>query len=166
MNEKIIEQENTQIQSNNIKAQNIEIKDERIEMQKMKIKSNAYTILSNLILISVLIQKFFFNTSNEQYMIEFICFIIASAYIIIKKITLGIDMKSTEQKTTTKLLLDSLLFSLVATIILAFLSGEDSTILLVYFIVFMAITFIGSYLISYFTKKKQNEIIAELDKDV
>ncbi len=165
MNNKTIEKEKPQVQSDDIKTGNTEIKDERIELQKIKIKSNAYTILANLILVSVVIQKFFFNAPDEQYMFEFICFIIASIYIVIKNITLGIDTKSNKPQTTTRLLLNSLLLSLVATIVFAFLSGENSKILLIFFIAFMAFTFIGNYLIYYFTKKKQDEIISELDKE-
>ncbi len=166
MNNQTVEKEKTQIHSLDIMTENTEVKDERIEFQKIKIKSEAYTILTILLLASIVIQKFFLNAPDEQYMIELICFIIASAYIIIKNITLGIDTNLNKPQQMSKLLLNSLLHSLVATILFAILTGEDSKTLLIFFIAFMAFTFIGNKLVYFYTKKKQNEIIAELDKDM
>lgn len=68
------------------------IQDERIIFQKQKIGSDAFGIVFFGLLISVLLQQFVFEATFSQYAAEFILFVVAAIYIIVRNIMVGIDL--------------------------------------------------------------------------
>lgn len=65
------------------------IQDERIIYQKRKIGSDAFGILYFGLIVSILIQQFMFDAAFSQYAAEFILFMVAAIYVVIRSILVG-----------------------------------------------------------------------------
>lgn len=68
------------------------IEDERIAAQRRKIQSDACGILLIVLLVSTLVQQYVFDAPFSQYAVEFVCFVGASIYIVIRNIISGNDL--------------------------------------------------------------------------
>jgi len=67
----------------------VKIQDERIVSQKRKIGSDAFGIIYFGLIISILLQQFMFDAPFSQYAAEFVLFMVAAVYIIVRNIIVG-----------------------------------------------------------------------------
>lgn len=158
-----------------MKKQNLQ--DERVVAQRRKINSEAYGILMIVLLCSMLVQQFLLNAPFEQYAVEFIGFFGMSIYMIIRYMTLGLDIYGEGKRAKAIPFVNSIVAGIVVTAINGVLNytqyaeqyKEDG---IGYFIAVLAVTFISatvstfvvlSYL-NYLNKKKQAKIQKKLDE--
>ena len=159
-----------------MKKQNLQ--DERVVAQRRKINSEAYGILMIVLLGSMLVQQFLLNASFEQYVAEFICFFGMSLYMIVRYMTLGLNIYGEGKRANAITFVNSIVAGIVVTAINGVLNytkyaeqyKEDG---IGYFIAALAVTFISatvpvflvlSYL-NYLNKKKQAKIQKQLDEE-
>lgn len=79
----------------------VNIQDERIVFQKRKIGSDAFGIIYFGLIISILLQQFMFGAPFSQYAAEFVLFMVAAVYIVVRNIIVGNNLfgdSSNEQK--------------------------------------------------------------------
>lgn len=154
------------------------MQDERVSSQRRKIYSEAYGILMMVLSASVLVQQFIFNAPFEQYAVEGICFFGISVYVLIRYMTLGLDIFGEGKSARTIPLLTSLTVGVTVTAVNGVLNyiryadhyKEDGIFL---FIAVLIITFISATVFSfvllsflnYLNKKKQAKIQKQLDAD-
>lgn len=159
-----------------MKKQNTQ--DERVLAQRRKIQSDAYGILIIVLLISIPVQQFLLNAPFEQYAVEFICFFGMSIYMIVRYLTLGINIYGEGKRAKSIPLVNSIITGIVVTVINGVLNytkyGEhyqkDG---IGYFIAVLAITFISTTVFAfvvlsffnYLNKKKQEKIQKHLDEE-
>ncbi|WP_312940526.1 DUF6773 family protein [Oscillibacter sp.] len=159
-----------------MKRQNTQ--DERIAAQRRKINSDAYGILMAVLLISILVQQFFLNAPFKQYAVETICFFGMSFYMIVRYMTLGLDLYGEGKHAKGMLLVNSLVAGTAVTAINGVLNYTQYAERykadgMGYFIAVLAITFISATvctfavqaLFDYLNKKKQAKIQKQLDED-
>ncbi|MEA4926994.1 MAG: DUF6773 family protein [Syntrophomonadaceae bacterium] len=93
------------------------LQDERILAQRRKISSEAYGLLMMVLLVSILVQQYLFNAPFEQYAVEFICFFGISIYVLIRNLTLGINIFGEGKNAQRMPLLNSLVAGSMVTVI-------------------------------------------------
>ncbi|MGI6706633.1 MAG: DUF6773 family protein [Clostridia bacterium] len=158
-----------------MKKQNLQ--DERVVAQRRKINSEAYGILMTALFCSILVQKFLLNAPFEQYAVEFICFIGMSLYLMIRHLTLGLNIYGEGKRAKTIPIMNGIVTGIVVTAITGVSNytqyaehyKEDG---IGYFIAVLAITFISAtvfsfvvlYCFHYLNKKKQARIQKQLDE--
>jgi hypothetical protein len=158
-----------------MKNQNLH--DERVVAQRRKITSEAYGILMFVLLSSIVIQQFLLNAPFEQYAVEFISFFGISIYIIIRYMTLGLDLYGEGKRSKAIPFVNSIVTGLVVAAITGFLNykqyseqyEEDG---IIYFIAVLAITFISAAVsafvvlsfLDHLNKRKQAKIQKHLDE--
>ncbi|PRR80189.1 hypothetical protein CLLI_05730 [Clostridium liquoris] len=158
-----------------MKKQNLQ--DERVVAQRRKINSEAYSILMVALFCSMLVQQFLLNAPFKQYAVEFICFFGMSIYMIIRYMTLGLNIYSEEKRAKAIPFVNSIVAGIVVTAINGVLNytqyaeqyKEDGR---GYFIAVLAVTFISATLsvffvlscLNYLNKKKQAKIQKQLDE--
>ena len=98
-----------------MKKQNLQ--DERVLAQRRKINSEAYGILMIALLCSVLVQQRLLNAPFEQYAVELICFFGMSLYMIIRYLTLGLDIYGEEKRAKAFPFVNSVVTGIVITTI-------------------------------------------------
>ncbi|WFF71871.1 DUF6773 family protein [Proteiniclasticum sp. QWL-01] len=151
--------------------------DERVVAQRRKINSEAYGILMIVLLCSILVQQFLLNAPFKQYAVEFICFFGMSLYMIIRYMTLGLNIYGEGKRAKALPFVNSIVVGIVVTatngvsnyIQYAEQYKEDG---ISYFIAVLAVTFISAtvscfvvmYSLSYLNKKKQAKIQKQLDE--
>lgn len=141
------------------------IQDERILNQRRKIQSDGFQVLYYILIISVLIQQLILKAPVIQYIIELLCFIGASVYIIISNIRLGNNIISDESR-NKRFYKITLTTGILQIIIITFLNRNESIGDILTNIVVFTCIYIGMiYLLYTFTKRKQDEITKELDRD-
>lgn len=141
------------------------IQDERILNQRRKIQSDGFQVLYYILIISVLIQQLILKAPVTQYIIELLCFIGASVYIIISNIRLGNNIISDEPR-NKRFYKITLTTGILQIIIITFLNHNESIGDILTNIVVFTCVYIGMiYLLYTFTKRKQDEITKELDRD-
>lgn len=154
------------------------IQDERVSAQRRKINSEAYSILMIVLLVSILVQQFLLNAPFEQYAVESICFFGMSLYIIIRYMTLGLNIYGEDKRPKGILFVSSIITGITVTVINGVLNytkyGEryqkDG---IGYFIAVLVVTFITATIfafavmscIHFMNKKKQTKIQKQLDKE-
>jgi hypothetical protein len=152
--------------------------DERVVAQRRKINSEAYGILMIALLGSILVQQFMMNAQFEQYAVEFICFFGMSLYIIIRYMTLGLNLYGEGKRAKAISFVNSIVVGIVVTAINGILNytqyaekyKEDG---IGYFIAVLAVTFISATIpvfgilscLNYLNKKKQAKIQKQLDEE-
>ncbi|MEL7566476.1 MAG: DUF6773 family protein [Dehalobacterium sp.] len=151
--------------------------DERILIQSRKILSEAYSILMIVLLTSILVQQFLFDAPFEQYAVECICFFGVSIYILIRKLTLGINMFGERKPAERMPLMNSIVTGITITVVNGVLNytkyAENYKDKLGFFIITLLITFacatVGSFVmlsfVNYLNNKKQMQIQKKLDKE-
>lgn len=151
--------------------------DERVIAQRRKINSEAYCILMIALLCSILVQQFLLDAPFEQYAVEFICFFGMSLYMIIRYMTLGLNIYGEGKRANAIPFVNSIVAGFVVTAIngvsnytqYAEQYKEDG---MGYFIAVLAVTFISASVsafvvlssLNYFNKKKQARIQKQLDE--
>ena len=144
---------------------NNKIQDERVLNQRRKIQSDGFQILYYVLIISVLIQQLVLKSPVGQYMVELLCFVGASIYIIISNIRLGNNITSGEYR-NKRLYKIAITIGISQVIILVFLNREETLIdILTNIVVFVCAYIGGIYALDIFTKKRQDKIAKELDLD-
>jgi FtsH-binding integral membrane protein len=152
--------------------------DERVVAQRRKIISEAYGILMIALFCSILVQKFLLNAPFEQYAVEFICIFGMSLYLMIRHLTLGLNIYGEGKRAITIPIMNGIVTGIVVTAITGVSSyiqyaehyKEDG---IGYFIAVLAITFTSAtvfsfvvlYCFHYLNKKKQARIQKQLDEE-
>lgn len=155
-----------------------QIQDERVLAQRRKIQSDAYGILIIVLLISILVQQFLLNAPFEQYAVEFICFFGMSIYMIVRYLTLGINIYGEGKRAKSIPLVNSIVTGIVVTAINGVLKytryaeryqddgiGYFIAVLVITFISAAAFAFVVLSFFGYLNKKKQEKIQKRLDED-
>lgn len=161
-----------------MKKQNIQ--DERILSQKRKITSEAFGILWLTLLAFVFVQKFLFNAPFTQYAVEFICFMGASFYILIRSLMLGNNLFYAPENEKKMFAITTLTTALTITVINGvvhyFKYKENFSDNVGMFILTLLITFVSSsvaaivmlFIFHQLNKKRQAQIekvLNEKDRD-
>lgn len=151
------------------------MEDERIIAQKRKIQSDTCSILLIVLLMSTLVQQYIFNAPFSQYAVEFICFVGASIYIVIRNIISGNDLYSTKNNDKKLVVVNSLVTGVVICVITGvsnyirysenFTNGLLLIPLTITFICGTFVAFLGFSSIYFLNKRKQKKISEELDKE-
>lgn len=152
--------------------------DERVLAQRRKISSEAYGILMIALITSILVQQFLFDAQFEQYAAEFICFFGMSIYVIVRYMTLGLNIYGEGKRVKYIPLVSSIVTGLTVMAINGVLNyirysehyKEDG---IGYFIATLAVTFISvtvsAFIIlsclKYLNNRKQEKINKKLDED-
>ena len=140
--------------------------DERVLMQKRKVQSDTFQLLIYFLLISLLVQKFFFNAPLSQIIVELIGVVGSAFYVEIHNLFLGNNAYSSNNITKKKIIKDSVISSLISTVLLVVLAGiTDIQILLILFLACIIFFGSASFLLYYLNIKKQKKIEEELNKD-
>lgn len=140
--------------------------DERILMQKRKVQSDAFQLLIYFLLISLLVQKFFFNAPLSQIIIELIGVAGSAFYVSIRNLLLGNHTYSSNSAIKKEIIKNSVISSLISTILLVVLAGiTDIQVLLISFLACVIVFGSASFLLYYLNIIKQNKIEEELNKD-
>lgn len=159
-----------------MKRQNMQ--DERLSAQRRKINSEAYGILMIVLLASILVQQFLINAPFEQYAVEFICFFGMSIFIIVRYMTLGLNIFGEGKRAKNISLMNGLVAGITVTAINGVLNytryaeqyKEDG---IGFFIATLVVTFISATVfvfgllscLNYLNKKRQSRIQKQLDED-
>jgi uncharacterized membrane protein len=153
------------------------IHDERVITLQRKIQSDGFIIVMIMLLISIIVQLAFFETTLEHYAVELICFIGMGIYLIIRDIIHGNNIFPMSKRFKAMPLLISLGTAFVFTAIqgvwnyFSFLVVYQNNISLFLFgiiIGFISMTvgcFVVWSFISYLIKKRQEKIHKHLDKE-
>lgn len=152
--------------------------DERVLAQRRQINSEAYGILMLVLLVSILVQQFWLNAPFEQYAVEFIGFFGMSVYMIVRYLTLGLNLYGEGKRAKGIILINSIVTGLTVTAISGVLNytryakhyRADG---IGYFIAALAVTFISATILAvmvlsglnYLNRKKQAKIQKALDED-
>lgn len=151
-------------------------KDERVLAQKRKIGSDAFNILWIALIISVLVQQYFFNAPFVQYAVEIVLFIAVSIYIIIRNLIYGNDLFASKKGGQAIVIINSLFCGCTVTIINTILNYMQysetvklpiaiNTVLVggITFISATATAFVGLELMYLANNKKQKNIESHLN---
>ena len=152
--------------------------DERIVTQRRKINSEAFGILMMVLLVSVLVQQLILNAPFEQYAVEIICFFVMSVYLVVRNMTLGLNIYGEGKRAKGISLLNSLTTGIVVTAINGVLNytqyaekyqdngiGYFFAVLGITFISATATVFIVLMSVNYLNKRKQAQIQKQLDDE-
>lgn len=151
------------------------IQDERIIFQKQKIGSDAFGIVFFGLLISVLLQQFVFEATFSQYAAEFILFVVAAIYIIVRNIMVGIDLFGDSAIGQKTVILNCIVTGITIATITTTLNtinfglekmGGVSGVAMTAIITFVSgalITFIGFELLYLINKKRQKHLDDKYD---
>ena len=151
--------------------------DERVVTERRRINSEAFGIVMIVLLGSVLLQQFVFDTPFAHYAFEFICFIIASIYILVRNLMLGNNLFGENVKPKTSIIVRSVIAGLSGAVANGVYRnaqyGEASGGHLREFAASVAIVFICGtlgtlvvlYLIYALNIKKQKQIEKQFDED-
>ena len=155
--------------------------DERVITQRRKVNSEAFGILMIVLIASIFVQEFLLNAPLEQYVVELICFMGMSLYMIIRYVSLGVNIYDDGKPAKSIPLVNSvnsMVVGIVVTVINGVLNHSQyseryTTDGIGFFIAALVFTFISSSiftfavlsLMSYLNKKKQVQIQKRLDED-
>ena len=159
-----------------MKKQNIY--DERVVAQRRKVNSEAFSIIMIVLVASILVQQFLLNAPYEQYVVELICFIGMALYMVIRYMTLGLNIFGEGKQAKAAPFVNSIVTGIVVAVINGVLNyaqyaehyQEDGV---GYFFAILGITFVSATIftfavlscIGYLNKKKQTQIQKLLDAD-
>ncbi|MDF2866204.1 MAG: hypothetical protein K0R72_1022 [Clostridia bacterium] len=153
------------------------IQDERVVAQKQKILSESYVILMIILIISIFIQQNLLNAPFKQYAVEFICFFGISIYILIRNLTLGIDMFGEKKKAKIIALRNSIIAGIAVTVVTGISNyieyAEKYEGKLIFFVISLLITFVSAVictfvvfaLIGFINNMKINQLEKKLDEE-
>lgn len=151
------------------------VTDERVVSQKRIVASGAFQIVMIGLLVSVLVQQYYFKAPFSQYIVEMIIFLFGTAYILIGNILVGNDVFSSKLSGQKIIIINSLITGLVVAIVNSYLNKDLFKLgtgigwagILVTFIAATIFSFLTFELLYIFNKKKQEKMESELfdDKD-
>lgn len=149
------------------------IKDERVLNQRRKIQSDGFQIVFLALLASILIQEYVFKAPFSQYAVEFVLFITASLYIVVRNFISGNDIFDYAKSGHKLVIINSLVCGVAVAAVNAILNENllKAGILSAVFIVvitFLSAAFAAFIVLEIFyriNKKKQENIEAQLNDD-
>lgn len=151
------------------------MEDERIIAQKRKIQSDTCSIVLIMLLMSTVVQQYIFNAPFSQYAVEFVCFLGASIYIVIRNIISGNDLYGTKNNDRKLVVVNSLVSGIIICVIAGtsnyirysekFTNGLLLITLIITFICGTFAAFLGFSVMYFLNKRKQKKISEELDKE-
>ncbi|MDR2909142.1 MAG: hypothetical protein LBU86_04600 [Oscillospiraceae bacterium] len=152
--------------------------DERTAAQLRKISSEAYGLLMITLIVAMLVQQFLLNAPFEQYAGEAICFLGMSIYILVRHLTVGLDIYGGEKRAKCIPIISAIMVGIVVTAVNGISNytqyskhyAHDG---IGYFIAVLAVTFISATVLTfilqaglaYLNKKRQANIQKQLDRD-
>lgn len=146
------------------------IQDERIISQKWKIGSDAFGIIYFGLIVSILLQQFMFNAPFSQYAAEFILFMVAAVYIVVRNIIVGNNLFGDRFKGQKMVIINSIVCGTTITAITTTLNsinfglekmGGERGIALIALMTFISgalVSFIGFEFLYIINKKRQKQI--------
>lgn len=156
----------------------VKFEDERIVVERRKINSEAFGILMIVLLVSSLVQQFWLDAPIEQYVVEMICFLGISIYILIRNMMFGHDLFGEGKLAKYIPLVNSVVTGLVITTINGvcnYIQHKEIyqengislfiAILIITFISVAISTFIVISCLDWLNRKRQAKIMSELDKE-
>lgn len=149
------------------------IKDERVLNQRRKIQSDGFQIVFLALLASILIQEYVFKAPFSQYAVEFVLFITASLYIVVRNFISGNDIFDYAKSGHKLVIINSLVCGVAVAAVNAILNENllKAGVLSAVFIVvinFLSAAFAAFIVLEIFyriNKKKQENIEAQLNDD-
>ncbi|MGI6453039.1 MAG: DUF6773 family protein [Syntrophomonadaceae bacterium] len=151
------------------------IQDERTVAQKRKIGSETCNLLLLALIISILVQQYVYNLPFSHYAAEFICFLGACAYLLVRHIASGNDLYSSKNRRIKFVLLNSLVCGFTICVVTGIANyaryGDNAnpfiwlTTLGITFLSGTLAAFLGFSLVHYLNKRKQQAIENELDEE-
>ncbi|WP_426350311.1 DUF6773 family protein [Alloiococcus sp. CFN-8] len=145
---------------------NLKNDDERTLLLRRKVQSDGFQLIIIYLLLSALIQKFFFKASFNQIAVELIGFLAAALYMIIRSISLGINLNSEGSKSNKNVIKGAILSGLGCCIFLFIFAGKRDLLTLGLISIFTSISYLAtSFLLDYLNKRKQSKIEEELNKN-
>lgn len=154
-----------------------DIQDERIIFQKRKIGSDAFGIVYIGLIVSILVQQFVYDAPFKQYAAEFILFMAAAVYVVVRNITVGHNLFGESGTGQKMVIINSLVcgitISAVTTTLNSISYGMDkmggiSGIALVGLITFISgalVSFIGFQSLHIMNRKRQKQLEDKLTND-
>lgn len=148
----------------------VNIQDERIVFQKRKIGSDAFGIIYFGLIISILLQQFMFGAPFSQYAAEFVLFMVAAVYIVVRNIIVGNNLFGDSSNEQKMVIINSLVCGVTIAAITTTLNsvnfglgkmGGLTGIALTAFITFASgalVSFIGFEFLYIINKKRQKQI--------
>ena len=159
-----------------MKKQNLQ--DERVVAQRRKINSEAYGILMIMLFGSIFVQQYLLKAPFEQYIVEIICFIGMSIYMIARYMMLGLNLYGEGRRAKVFPYANSIVTGIVVTAINGVLNYSQYAEQykadgIGYFFAVLAITFVSATVLTFvillffylWNKKKQEKIQKQLDED-
>lgn len=149
------------------------VKDERVLNQRRKIQSDGFQIVFLALLVSILIQEYVFKAPFSQYAVEFVLFITASLYIVVRNFISGNDIFDYAKSGHKLVIINSLICGVAVAAVNAILNenllkaGVLSAVFIVV-ITFLSAAFAAFIVLEIFyriNKKKQENIEAQLNDD-
>lgn len=148
----------------------VNIQDERIVFQNRKIGSDTFGIIYFGLIISILLQQFMFDAPFSQYAAEFVLFMVAAVYIVVRNIIVGNNLFGDSSNRKKMVIINSLVCGVTIAAITTTLNsvnfglgkmGGSTGIALIAFITFASgalISFIGFEFLYIINKKRQKQI--------
>lgn len=148
----------------------VNIQDERIVSQKRKIGSDAFGIIYFGLIVSILLQQFMFDASFSQYAGEFVLFMVAAVYIVVRNIIVGNNLFGDSFNGQKMVIINSLVCGITITAISTTLNsvnyglekmGGSTGIALIALFTFASgafVSFIGFEVLYIMNKKRQKQI--------
>lgn len=148
----------------------VNIQDERIVSQKRKIGSDAFGIIYFGLIVSILLQQFMFDASFSQYAAEFVLFMVAAVYIVVRNIIVGNNLFGDSFNGQKMVIINSLVCGITITAISTTLNsvnyglekmGGSTGIALTALFTFTSgafVSFIGFEVLYIMNKKRQKQI--------
>lgn len=151
--------------------------DERVLLQKRKIGSDGFQLLLLGLIASIIIQSYIFNAPISQYAVEYILFVCASFYVLIRNLMIGNNIFSSTKRSKNLMVVSSVVCGLTIMVINIvsnyiklgdlIISDIGNTILTsaITFVCGTVSSFIVGLVLYSINKKRQSQIENMLNKD-
>lgn len=157
---------------------NHNMRDERVVSQRLKINNEAYGIIMVVLIVSILIQQFLLDAPFTQYAAEFIAFFGISIYVIVRNMTLGLNLFGDGKRAKKIPWINSIVLGMTVTAINGILNYSKYSEhyqadgiwlflagLLIMFVSVSALCFALLFFLNYLNRKRQKKIDEQLDED-
>ena len=153
------------------------IYDERTMQLRQKINSDALALLLYVLLAAIVVQQFVFGAPFVQYVGEFLCFLGASFYIVVRNLLIGIDVYDNRKNAKQMVFIQSAVTAIVITVVIGVMNytryadkfaGNTGEFILTLVVTgaTAGVTVLGiNYLLYAINKKRQAAIEKQCDED-
>lgn len=142
--------------------------DERVKQQRLKIGNEALILLMIFLMVSVLYQQFLLDASFKEYRVEFIGWLGASLYILIRNIFAGNNIfTNLKSKSLFIIPIICALSATAASFIMNrdyHLSGENIVLSIVTLLITFVISGVGAFAATYIIKKLNEKQSKKLEE--